>query len=151
VSRLDPDVYAEIARDPLGIPQAFAVVIGASILAGLGQGSPSLVFLWTALAILQWISVSALIWLAGLFAVSNDVDYARLLRCTGFAYAWFALQVCDSLPFVGGLIAWAGTVLFVVSLVLATREVFDISTGRASLICVLAFLVPVLVVSRIVG
>ncbi len=146
VFRLDSDTYAEVARDPNGIPQAFAVVIGASVLAGLGMGSASLGLLWIALAIVQWVGVSALIWIGGLFAVSEEVDYAPLWRCTGFAYAWIALHAGYSLPLIGGLMTWAGTVLFLVSLVLATREVFRVSSLKAGVICVVAFLVPAMIV-----
>ena len=47
--RFDPAIYREIQSDPHAIPQAIAVVIATSLLAGLGRNSLPLVFLWTAL------------------------------------------------------------------------------------------------------
>ncbi len=127
------------------------MVIGASVLAGLGQSSLSLIFLWIALAIIQWIGVSGLIWIAGLFTVEGDVDYARLWRCTGFAYAWSGLQVASGLPLIGGPVAWAGTALFLFSIVLATREVYGSTTLKAALICIVAFALPAILFSQLFG
>ena len=88
--------------------------------------------------------ITALIWAVGGLAVEGGVDYARLLRCTGFAYAWFALLVGYSLPLVGPLFAWAGVLLSLASLVIATREVLATDTARAFAICVLALGLPLM-------
>ena len=143
VIRFDPGIYREIQNDPQAIPQAIAVVIATSILAGLGRQSLPLIFLWTSLAMLQWLVITALIWSVGRLAVAGGGNYARLLRCTGFAYAWFALLVGYGLPLVGPLFAWAGVLLSLLSLVIATREVLEIDTTRAIAICVVALGVPV--------
>ena len=124
VIRFDPAIYREIQADPHAIPQAVAVVVVTSLLAGLGRNSLPLVLVWTALAMLNWVVITALIWAVGRLVVAGGADYARLLRCTGFAYAWFALLVGYSLPLVGPLFAWAGVLLSLVSLAIATREVF---------------------------
>ena len=131
VIRFDPAVYREIQADPHAIPQALAVVVATSLLAGLGRNSLPLVFLWTAIAMLNWVVITSLIWAVARIAVPGDVDYTRLLRCTGFAYAWFALLVGYSLPLVGPLFAWAGLLLSVWSLVVATREVIRTSAPIA--------------------
>jgi hypothetical protein len=142
VMRFEPAIYREIQADPHAIPQAIAVVIATSVLAGLGRNSLALIFLWTSLAMLQWAVVTALIWSVGRLAVEGSVDYARLLRCTGFAYAWFALLVGYGLPVIGPLFAWAGVLLSLASLVIATREVLTIDTTRALAVCVIALGVP---------
>jgi hypothetical protein len=144
VIRFEPAIYREIQADVHAIPQAIAVVIASSVLAGLGRNSLPLVFLWTALAMLNWGVVTALIWAVGRLAVEGEVDYARLLRATGFAYAWFALLVGYSLPLVGPLFAWAGVLLSFASLVIATREVLATGTPRAFAICVLALGLPLI-------
>jgi hypothetical protein len=144
VIRFDPQIYREIQADPNAIPQAIAVVIATSALAGLGRSSLPLIFLWASLAMLQWLVVTALIWSVGRLAVEGGGDdYARLLRCTGFAYAWFALLVGYGLPLIGPLFAWAGVLLSLLSLVIATREVLAIDNTRAIAICVIALGVPV--------
>lgn len=143
VFRFDPAIYREIQGDTNAIPQAVAVVIVTSVLAGLGQSTLPMIFLWTALAMLQWGVITALIWGVGRLAVEGEADYARLLRCTGFAYAWFALLVGSSLPVIGPLFAWAGVLLSLASLVVATREVLATDTTRALVICVIALGLPV--------
>ena len=142
VIRFDPRIYREIKSDVHAIPQAVAVVVATSVLAGLGRSSLALIFLWTSLAMLNWLVITALIWAVGRLVVENSADYARLLRCTGFAYAWFALLVGYSLPLVGPLFAWAGVLLSLASLVIATREVLDTDGPRAFAIYVVALGVP---------
>lgn len=143
VIRFDPAIYREIQADAHAIPQAIAVVVATSLLIGLGRNRLPLVFLWTALAMLNWVVITALIWAVGRLAV-EAADYARLLRCTGFAYAWFALLVAASLPLIGPLFAWAGVLLSFASLVVATREVLAVDNSRALAICALALGLPLL-------
>jgi len=143
VIRFDPAIYREIQSDVHAIPQSIAVVVVTSVLAGLGRNSMPLIFLWTSLAMLQWLVVTALIWAVGRLVVEGGADYGRLLRCTGFAYAWFALLVGYSLPLVGPLFAWTGVLLSLASLVIVTREVLATDTARAFAICTIALGLPV--------
>ena len=86
VLRLEWPVFREIAADPHAFPQALVVVVGASALAGLGHGGPSrLALLGIAVSIVRWVIASALIWIAALIASDAEIDYPRLLRCTGSA------------------------------------------------------------------
>ncbi len=142
VIRFDSRIYREIQGDVHAIPQAIAVVVATSVLAGLGRNSFPLVFLWTSLAMLNWLVITALIWAVGRLAVEGGADYPRLLRTTGFAYAWFALLIGASLPLVGPLFAWAGLLLSFASLVIATREVLSTDSARAFAICVIALGIP---------
>ena len=144
VFRLDPQVYEEIQLDRAAIPQAFALVIATSILTGLGQGSIPGLFLGIVVSIVIWLLATLLIWGVSVFWVSRDVDYSRLLRCTGFAYTWFALLLGYSLPFVGWLFGWAALGFCLTSLVLASRQVLQVSSQRALAICVLALGIPLL-------
>ncbi len=143
VIRFDPAIYREIQADPHAIPQAVAVVVATSLLIGLGRNRLPIVFLWTALAMLNWVAITALIWAVGRLAVER-AEYAQLLRCTGFAYAWFALLVGASLPLIGPLFAWGGVLLSFASLVVATREVLATDGPRAFAICALALGLPLL-------
>ncbi len=146
VFRLDPEVYREIRGDVRAIPQAFAVVIGTAVLTGLGQGSLPGLFGGIAVAIVLWLAVTGLIWAVGVFWVGEAADYFRLLRCNGFAYAWFALLVGYGLPLVGPLFGWGGVLLSLASLVVATRSVLECSTREASAICALALGLPLLLI-----
>ena len=128
VLRFDPAIYAEIQADIVAIPQSFAVVIATAVVAGLGQGLFAGLFWAIPLVIGNWLIVTALIWGVGLLVAGDAADYFRLLRCNGFAYAWFALLLASDLPFIGWLVGWSAVLLSLASLVIATRTVLDSST-----------------------
>lgn len=141
VLRLDASVYDEIQGDLAAIPQAFALVIGTSILTGAGQGFPG-AFLGIVITIAVWLVATFLIWAVGALWLRPDVDYSRLLRCTGFAYCWFALLIGYGLPFVGWVFGPSAVALCFTSLVLATRSVLRVSTQRALVACAIALGTP---------
>ena len=145
VFRLDPEVYTEVAADPGAIPQAFAVVIGTSLLVGLGSGSIAGALIGVAWSISVWLFVAALLWGAGALVVGERSRYAPLLRCLGFAYVWFALFIGYGLPGIGFLFGWAAVVLCLASNVLAVRQVLAITTERAAALCALALGLPLVV------
>jgi hypothetical protein len=145
VVRFDPAIYREIEADPHAIPQAFAVVIGVAILSALGQGTIIGLFAGLGGSILVWMIVTLLIWSVGRLVVGTHVELSRLLRCTGFADLWFGLMLFASLPLLGALFAWGAVALSLASLVVATRQVFETDTPKASLVCGIALGVPLLV------
>lgn len=145
VLRFDPAIYREIENDPHAIPQAIAVVVVTAVLAALGQGSLVSIFVGLGGVIVLWMAATGLIWAVGRAAVGTPVDFSKLLRCSGFAYAWFALLLFASLPILGGIFAWAAVLLALASLVVATREVLETTTARAFSICGVALGVPILV------
>ena len=147
VFRLDSAVYGEIAEDPGSIPQAFAVVIATSILVGIGQFSIAGIFVGIAWTIVMWLLVAGLIWVAGAIAVGERSHFAPLLRCLGFAYAWFVLFIGYELPWIGGLFGFAAVLLCMVSNVLAVRSVMEITTERALLLCAAALGAPLLLIA----
>ena len=142
VFRLDPRVYAEIDADPSTIPQAFLVVIATAAIAALGQGSLAYLFLCTGILILNWLLASALIWGVGTIVVGDRSDYAPLLRCLGFAYAWFALLLFENVPWLGWMVRLAAVGLCLASFVQATRQVLAVETPVAAGICAAGLLVP---------
>ena len=151
VFRLDPKVYEEIQADKAAIPQAFALVIATSILTGLGQGSIPGLFLGIVVSIAIWLVATLLVWGVSVFWVSPDVDYSRLLRCTGFAYTWFALLLGYSLPFVGWIFGWGALGFCLTSLVLASRQVLQVSSQRALAICSIALGIPLILLWLVSG
>jgi hypothetical protein len=144
VARFDSRIYREIDSDPHAIPQAIAVVVATAVLAALGQGLVP-IFLGLGGVIVLWMAATGLIWAVGRATVGTPIDFSKLLRCSGFAYAWFALLLFASLPVLGSFFAWAALVLALASLVIATREVIDTDTSRAALICAVALGVPLIV------
>ena len=144
VLRFQPAIYREIESDPHAIPQAIAVVVATAVLAALGQGLVP-IFLGLGGVIVLWMAATGLIWAVGRATVGTPIDFSKLLRCSGFAYAWFALLLFASLPILGPLFAWAGVLLALASLVVATREVLETDTFRALSICGVALGVPIVV------
>ena len=142
---LDDEAYADIDRDSGALAQAFVVVIGAACITGLGNLYPSLVFLGVAGLLFAWLVAAALIWAVGTLATGRDIDYARLLRCLGFAYVWVAPFLLSDLWWVGWVFKLGGTALLLYSFVLATRQVLGVSTGRAGRICLVS-LIPIVLI-----
>ena len=53
-----------------------------------------------------------------------------------------SLQLGEGLPYIGWLLGWASVGLSLASLVLASRQVLRVSTGRAVVICSIALGAP---------
>lgn len=144
VLRFDPKAYAEIDADSRAIPQAFAVVIVTSLLIGLGGGSFTIMFLRISASLALWLVGAALIW--GVATLANDeVRFPGLVRCLGFADAWFALLIGSGLPLIGFLFGWAAVGAAFTSLVLATRCVTGSSTRKAAAVCAAALGGPLVI------
>lgn len=140
------DIYREIESDHHAIPQSIAVVVATALLVGLGQGSGGLVSVFAGIAgaILLWMAATTLLWGVARFTTETPVEFSKLLRCTGFAYLWIALELFASLPILGPLFEWAAVILVIASLVVGTREALETDTARAALICAVALGVPLL-------
>jgi hypothetical protein len=140
--RLEPDIYAEIDRDPGSIPQAFVVVIGSALIAGLSW-SPYLMFMSVAGLLFAWLVAAALIWAVASLMTREEIDYARLLRCLGFAYVWVMPLLLSGLPLLGPLIGLIAIILLFYSFLIATRQVLAVPIERAALVCGIATLLPI--------
>ncbi len=144
--RLEPDAYAEIDRDPGSIPQSFVVVIGSAAIAGLSW-SPYLMFMAVAGLLFAWLVAAALIWAVASLMLREEVDYARLVRCLGFAYVWVTPLLFANLPLlIGSLVSLGSIALLFYSFVLATRQVLGVPLERAALACGIATLLTILLI-----
>ena len=103
------------------------------------------------MAALVWALATALVWCVGVLLIGPTSEFPPLLRCLGFAYVWFGLLIGASLPYVGLFVGWAGVLLYLGSLVLATRQAFQTSTERAALISAVALGIPLLILFWVVG
>jgi hypothetical protein len=144
VLRLDSRVYAEIEDDRAGMPQAFAIVIATALLAGIGQGSPVLVFLGVAWALLGWLMAAALIWGIATIVLARPIDYPRLLVGLGYAYVWTGLMLLARFPYLGALVSLASLGLCFVAFVQASERALGVPTERALAICGSALAIPFL-------
>ena len=141
--KLDASVYEEVEHDASAMGQAAAVValgavaggIGAAGMGGLGGVVGGVLF-----AFFGWALGAAVVWLIGVQVMGHDSDFPELLRTLGFASAPGLLAVLAIIPLVGGLVRLAVLGLSLVAWVIAVRQALDVETGRAILVCVLAFL-----------
>jgi hypothetical protein len=104
-----------------------------------------LIFLGIAWAVVLWGLCSALVWATATLVLDPVPEFARLLRCLGFAYGWMALSVFGFLPAIGGLIEWVAVLAWAAAVVVATREALEASRNQVFLICVVALVVPLVV------
>lgn len=155
---LDPAVYEEVEHDPGALGQAVAIVLIASVAAGIGgaaqEGGAGLVA--GALAsLLGWVVWAAVTWLVGtrlLPGPSTEADFGQLLRTIGFSATPGALAALGIVPVVGGVVVLAATLWQLVAMVVAVRQALDYeSTGRAVAVCVVGFLAYLLVAALLLG
>jgi hypothetical protein len=139
--------YEEVEADRSATGQALAVVLVASVAAGIGglaTGTFGLLRLSVA-AILGWVLWAALIYFIGgrlLPEASTKVDVGELLRTSGFASAPGILRVLGFIPIVGGVILFVVSIWMLIAMVIAVRQALDYrSTGRAIVVCLIGWIV----------
>ena len=149
VLRLEPSTYAEVDADPGSIPQAFIVVIASAMIAGL-SGSFYLLFMSIAGLLFAWLVAAALIWAVATLVVGHEVDYARIVRCLGFAYVWVVPLALAQLPLlIGELISGTAIALLFYSFWLATKQVIGEHAFKVCAIALILPLVLLLIASRL--
>ena len=155
-SLLDPATYEDVERDRGATLQALAVVVLASLAAGIGArgasgARPALEFflVGTVLSLATWAAFAALTLQVGTWLLPDPrtrVDAGELLRTLGFAAAPGLLQVFAifsgmTLPIFAAAAAWT-----LVASVVAVRQALDYSsTWRALAVCGLAALMALLI------
>jgi len=145
--KLDASVYEEVEHDTSAFGQAATVVALSSIAQGIGayqQGGLSNSLFSLAMGFVGWFIATGLVWLIGVKIMNCTSDYAELLRTLGFASVPGVLGILGVLPLgaLAGVLSLAILVLSVIAWVIAARQALDVSTGRAIVICVIAELVP---------
>jgi hypothetical protein len=139
--QLDPEIYGEVEHDQEALPQALGVVALAALCAGIGGvGAGSGALMAGVLgAVLGWLVSAAVVWLVGVRMLDHTSSYQELLRTIGFAQAPQLLLVLAAIPVLGGLLRIAVFVWGLAAYVVAVREALDVETGRAVLVCILAW------------
>jgi hypothetical protein len=142
---LDASVYEEVEHDPDALGQAALVVALGAVaggIAGVGGGGSGVVG-GVLLAGVGWVIGAGVVWLIGVRMMDHTSDFLELLRTLGFASAPRVLMILAIIPFVGWLVGLAVLVLSLIAWVLAVRQALDVETGRAVLVCVLAFVAQI--------
>ena len=138
-SKLEAALYEEVEHDQGATRQAAAVVILASIAAGVGAlGHAGLAGLVVApvFALIGWALYASITYLVGtrlLAGPDTSADWGEVARALGFAWSPQVLLVFAFLPLVGAIIVVAVTLWTFVTTIIAVRAALDLETGRAVL------------------
>jgi hypothetical protein len=150
---LDAATYDEVEHDPASLRQAGGVVALAAIAGAVGlpavHGGGGAIGAIIG-AGLGWFLSCAVIWLIGVRLLGHSSDYEELLRTLGFASAPHLLLVLGVVPVLGRL-APLVSIWALVAYVVAVRQALDVTTGRAVLICLLAYAVVPLCIALFIG
>jgi len=147
-AKLDVNTYEEVEADTSALGQAMAVVVMASIAAGIGSlrdgGFMGLV-MTTVAALVGWFIWAGLTYIIGtkmLPEPQTQADMGEMLRTIGFASSPGLLRVLAILPFVGAMVSLITSIWMLVAFVIAVRQALDYkSTGRAVAVCLIGFVV----------
>ncbi len=151
-AKLDVATFEEVEADTLAMPQAMAVVVLASIAAGIGTNESFSIgeLIGDSIgALLGWFVWALLTYLIGtklLAQPQTKADLGQMLRTIGFAAAPGTFRVLGVVPVVGGLIVLAASLWMLAAMVVAVRQALDYtSTGRAVAVCLVGFLVLIVI------
>lgn len=150
--RLDVATFEEIEANHAVTRQAVAVVVAASVAAGIGFGGFDDAFAMIDAmirALLLWVIWSGVTYLVGtrlLPEPQTSSDIGEMLRVFGFASAPSLFSVLGIIPFLGWLLKAAVAVWVFVATVIAVRQALDYtSTGRALGVVIVSWLLVLLV------
>jgi len=151
-ARLDAAIYEEVEHDVAAAPQAFAVVMLASIAAALPElGSATVAGVVGALvtAVLAWVVWAFLTYAIGtrlLPEPQTHADFGELLRTLGFAAAPGIVQIVGVIPPLRPVAFLAAELWTLAAMVVAVRQALDYtSTLRAIGVCVIGWVVQVVI------
>ncbi len=150
--RLDPDLYEEVEADSGAMGQAMAVVVLASVAAGIGAsgvgGSGGLIS-GTLTALFAWFVWSFITYLIGtrLFPeAQTEADLGQLLRTIGFSSAPGLIRVLGIIPGLTGIVFLVSGLWVLVAMIIAVRQALDYeSTLRAIGVCFAGWIVQAII------
>ena len=151
---LDVAIYEEVESDSSATAQATAVVILASVAAGIGvqsftETNVTIILIATVGALLGWALWAVITLQIGtriLPGAQTQADLGQLLRTLGFASTPGLLRVLGVLPGVAMPVNAVTSIWMLASMVVAVRQALDYqSTGRAIAVCLLGWVIFLLV------
>jgi hypothetical protein len=148
VLRLDAAVFEEIEADTGATGQAFFVVIGASIAAGIGAGlllGPMALLRETVGAVVGWVMWAGVTYVLGTRVLPQPqtrTDMGELLRVIGFSYAPNLVSLLALVPFVGRVVRTIVAFWLLAAMVIGVRQALDYtSTFRAFAVVFIGWLI----------
>ena len=139
--RLDAATYDEIEHDPDALGQAAGVIALSAVCAGIGSASGGLgaILGGVVAAFIGWLLATGIVWLIGVRMMGHTSDYPELLRTLGFASAPQLLLIIAFIPVLGAIVRIGVFFWGLAAYVVAVRQALDVETGRAIVVCVLAW------------
>ncbi len=145
---LDVNIYEEVEADKSATVQAIAVVIFASIAAGIGSfGSVGLsgIFIGTITALIAWLVWACITYIIGVKLLpepQTESDYGELLRTIGFSSAPGMIRIIGIIPGLSGIIFFLTGIWMLVAMIVAVRQALDYqSTLRAVVVCIAGWII----------
>jgi hypothetical protein len=152
VLKLQPATFEEIEASPSATGQAVAVVIVASIAAGIGVGvlgGPATLIRETLAALVGWVMWAGVTYLIGarlLPEPGTHTDMGELLRVIGFSYAPNLFAFFAFVPVLGGIVQVVVACWLLAATVIAVRQALDYrSTVRAVAVVLLGWAIFLLI------
>jgi hypothetical protein len=157
-ARLDAALYEEVERDPALTVQALAVVLLASLAAGLGafqRAGPNGLVAVAVGAVISWYVWAFLSYWIGtrlLPDAQTHADMGQLLRAIGFSSSPGLIRALGIIPGLGLLAFAAGNIWMLVAMVVAVRHALDYrSTWRALGVVAIGWVIHSIVLWLIIG
>jgi hypothetical protein len=149
---LDSAIYEEVEGDTAALPQAFAIVIAASLAAGIGARGLTTVtvggiLLYSAIALVSWAAWALITFEIGARLMPQPdtrADVGQLLRTIGFAATPGLLRILGVMPAVALPVFVVTTVWMLLAMIVAVRQALDYRTTRAAVaVCVLGWVLAI--------
>ncbi len=151
-AKLDVNLYEEVEADQEAMGQALAVVVLASLAAGIGTlGATGIngLLVGTAGALIGWFIWAFITFFIGtrlLPEPQTEADYGQLLRTIGFSSSPGVLRILGVVPVLGGIIFIVCGIWMLVAMVIAVRQALDYqSTWRAVGVCLIGWVIQMFV------
>jgi hypothetical protein len=154
--RLDPTIYEEVEHDTDATWQAALVVAVATIFSGVGSsgGNTGGLIGGVLAALVFWAIFALFAYVVGAYLLKGpqtSATFGEVLRTLGFSYAPSLVAILGLIPSIGFLFTFIAAIWSLIASVIALRQAFEVSTGRAVAIVVVAFLAMFVVVAIIVA
>ena len=146
---LNARVYESVEADRSALGQALLVVLLSSAAAGVGLGRarPGAIITVTLIALVSWLSWAAIVYQIGgrlLPEPATRVDFAEMLRTTGFAASPGLIQVLAAIPGWSGVVVGVSWIWMVAAMVTAVQHALDYQRlTRTLAVCVIAAAVAI--------
>ncbi len=143
---LDVPTYEEVEADESATGQAAIVVVLAAIAAGIGAigGEGSGVIGSIIGSLIGWALGAGVIYLVGTKLFGGTATWGEVLRTMGFAQSPGILRFLGFIPVLGGIIAIVVALWTLVTSIVAIRQALDVSTGKAVVVAIVAWLVMII-------